>query len=494
MSSQRNTLWGRRANALAAALPKSDLHPESVRLLDCSRSTWLIACSGGADSVALTLLLWAHWPRHRDRLHLVHVNHGLRGRAATADARFVQRLAKALAVPCTVRKLEPAPEGSSTETRLRSRRLAVFQQVGKAMRARYLLTGHHRDDRAETLLLRLARGSGSDGLAAPRPVHRHRDGLTCVRPLLTVGRGELQARLTRLRIPWREDNTNTDPGLTVRNRLRQEILPAWQAAEPERSLSRGLAASAHRLQADAEALDQWANQVLNDWGEPTPERALNRDSLAALPEAILRRVLPAWVRRVTGTVRSLPPAILDAWLQAVPAGDPGWTVLTLSPDWQLIRNPGRFRLDATTPAGPWPAGWAGTLEPDGRLVLPDGACLEAESVRLTAGCRCSIRSGAVDPRSSAWLAATALADGALQVRARLPGDRYRSLGAPGDRKLKNHLIDAKIPQRERDRLPVVLDKRDRILWVPGLPPVARGALQSRTRRAVRLTYRPPGTA
>ncbi|MBS0442913.1 MAG: tRNA lysidine(34) synthetase TilS, partial [Proteobacteria bacterium] len=158
--------WARCAAEVAAALPRERLHP-AVRAWTATaspRAPWAVALSGGADSVCLLLLLWAHWPERRGRLKALHFNHRLRGAESRRDAAFCARLCAALGVPLVVGDWTEARAGAS-EAEARTARHAFF-----ARQARVLWCGHQQDDIAETMFMRIARGSGTGGLAAPRPV------------------------------------------------------------------------------------------------------------------------------------------------------------------------------------------------------------------------------------------------------------------------------------------------------------------------------------
>jgi tRNA(Ile)-lysidine synthase len=246
-----------------------------------------VAFSGGADSLALLLLLWAHWPEHRARLVALHFNHRLRGAAADADERFCRRVCRGLGVRVRVGRWKNRRSGASEEE-ARTARFAFFDRTMLRIGARALWLGHQQDDIAETMLMRLARGSGTAGLAAPRPVQRVGSQLR-VRPLLTVKKEEVVARLRESRIPWREDRTNAGR-MYFRNRVRHQVLPAWQKAA-ERDVLAGVALARERLEEDDSALDAWVEE-LRPWGRGG---VLNVAILQNRPRALARRALHRWL-------------------------------------------------------------------------------------------------------------------------------------------------------------------------------------------------------
>lgn len=140
-----------------------------------------VAVSGGADSVYLLLALWAD-EALRPRLRVLHYNHRVRGEAADGDAAFVQALSAALGVACVVGVRRGI--GLASEAELRSARLEFFAQQRVALGLRVIATAHHLDDVVESMLMRLARGAGLAGLAAPREWQTFRDGHAHWRPLI----------------------------------------------------------------------------------------------------------------------------------------------------------------------------------------------------------------------------------------------------------------------------------------------------------------------
>lgn len=199
----------------------------------------LVACSGGADSIALLRLLHAanqseHWGW---TLLVGHVNHGLRGKASDADERFVEQLALALGLTCTSVRL--ALPRDASEDMARRQRFRALAEMAKRQRALGAVLGHHADDQAETVLMRILRGCGLDGLAgmAPRATVGGAAGaggvgaVTVYRPLLGFRRVELREFLAEIGQQWREDASNDSPRF-LRNRLRNEVLPGLAELQP----------------------------------------------------------------------------------------------------------------------------------------------------------------------------------------------------------------------------------------------------------------------
>jgi tRNA(Ile)-lysidine synthetase-like protein len=229
-------------------------HVEEARLFANAR-TLVVAHSGGSDSTAL-LLLTAPWASPRGvAVMSAHVAHGLRGEAGDEDARFCARLAATLSVRftlCSVDVPSGRRKGESLEAAARRLRYAALLTLSHGLGDAPVLTGHTRDDQAETVLLHLERrlGRGRGGI---RP-HRG-DGV--VRPLLPFSRAELREFLAERGVPFREDETNANEGF-ARNRIRRSVLPEMEGKDPGRTvrLARAGAKWGERLDALDRRLDE----------------------------------------------------------------------------------------------------------------------------------------------------------------------------------------------------------------------------------------------
>jgi tRNA(Ile)-lysidine synthase len=277
--------WEARARELAAALPRAKLHPTVLAWAQaCARrTTWSVAFSGGADSLVLLLLLWAHWPERRRWLRGVHFNHRLRGRASQADEKFCAAVCVALGVKFVGGTWSAAHKGAS-EAEARAARMRFLHTQGRT-----LWLGHQQDDIAETMLMRLARGSGTAGLAAPRPVNTLSGGRVHLRPLLTLKKTEIVRALRSAKVPWREDQSNAR-GYYFRNRVRHDVLPAWVEAAQRDALA-GAAHARELLEEDDMALEVW----LRSLGTLRSDGSLSLTKLAGKPRGLVRRALHQWL-------------------------------------------------------------------------------------------------------------------------------------------------------------------------------------------------------
>ncbi|HJZ21535.1 MAG TPA: tRNA lysidine(34) synthetase TilS [Bradyrhizobium sp.] len=257
----------------------------------------LLAVSGGPDSIAL-MWLAARWRRalaRGPRLIAVTIDHGLRAEAK-AEARDVARLARALDLPHRTLRWTGAKPKSGLPAAARAARYRLLAQAARSSGATHILTAHTLDDQAETVLMRMLRGSGIAGLAAMAS-ETEREGVRLARPLLQVPKSQLIATLRKAGIAFADDPTNRDLNFT-RPRLR-ELMPALAAEGGDaRNLAR-LAARLARANAAVEVLADGAERYLALRDGKTVPGGFDCDAkaFAAMPEEIRLRLLKRAIDR-----------------------------------------------------------------------------------------------------------------------------------------------------------------------------------------------------
>jgi tRNA(Ile)-lysidine synthase len=254
---------------------------------------YLIGVSGGRDSVALLdALINAGYLR----LIVCHLDHQLRGRASTADAKFVKTLASKLKLDCEIGRSDVAAAArrtkQSTETAGRNARYDFFARIARRRRCRTIFLGHHADDLVETFLLNLFRGAGPAGLSAMRPVTtRPLNGvpLTIVRPLLGIRRAEIDSYIRERRLKYRDDLSN-DSAAPMRNRVRHRIIPYI-----EKQLGRKVVPPLWRAATIAADEAEWADALVDSTVEESRDLAVRE--LREQPRALQRRMIQRWLQR-----------------------------------------------------------------------------------------------------------------------------------------------------------------------------------------------------
>ncbi len=265
------------------------------------RHRLLLAVSGGADSAALLCAFARTVPR--ENLLALHVNHQLRGAESDGDAAFCVRLAERYNVPLKVESIDPAEmrlaaarEGG-LEAGARAIRYSLLLRGAESFGARYVLTAHHADDQVETVLCRLFRGSGIDGLAGMSRFRPLSEAVVLARPFLSRTRDELTAYLNRLGQPWRVDSSNDSPDF-LRNRIRHELVPLLRDMFPGKAESSVLKLASHASRMK-EFLEMRLDEALGTDGEGFSADAAGRVTLTA---ELLARIdpflLPVLFRRL----------------------------------------------------------------------------------------------------------------------------------------------------------------------------------------------------
>jgi tRNA(Ile)-lysidine synthase len=430
---------GTRKSTRAPESRREDLVAHARRALDAclpAGSRIAVGLSGGRDSVVLLDLMRRACAARGDALRAIHVHHGLHP-DADAWARYCRGLCRAQGVALRVARVTvDRASGLGLEAAARAARHAVYARL----RVDAVVLGHHADDQAETVLLRLLRGAGVHGLAgmaaqraAPGPAPR------LIRPLLDVPRARIEAWAAQHGLAWVEDPANVDPSHD-RNAVRHELLPAIERrfGAARTMLAR---AAAHAREAAA-LLDDLAAQ---DARSALAGDALSARALRALSGARARNLLRWWL---AGHDLPYPSAAaLAELLRQLTARGPG-----ASTSVQFAGAAIRRRYDAITvepaalPAAlPATRAWHGERE----LRFPEtGVALRLRRVRGDG-------------------IALARLDGPLEFRARRGGERLRPDARRPRRALKNLFREAAVAAIDRDRVPL-LWCGERLVWVAGI--------------------------
>lgn len=456
---------------VSATAPTGDARTDAcIREMQTCGALVAVAFSGGADSTLALLRSLALFSR--EKVIALHFHHGVRGDAADADLAHCLRLAERLGIRL-VHEIRPAGSPAD-ENSMRRDRLAFFDRACVATGASALIQGHHADDVAETLLMRIGRGSGSGGLAAPRPVSSLPSGIPILRPLLGIRKTDILAHLESAGVGWRHDDSNDSPDFATRNRIRLRVAPAWESALPGNAVA-GAARTRALLQEDDDALGAMAELRLAAMGTPE-NNSLDWGAPAERPPAaVVRRMLHRIFSHRSPDFTPSAPAV-DAMVAAIVAGDTH--TLSLGHD-RFARLDGRRLVFETR---------APTAEPRAPALLPvPGAVFWPDGANLAIAASAEQNDGALATRVTAALA------GPLTCSARRRGDSYRPAGAPGSQKLQDAMVNRKTPAGLRDAIPVVRSG-DEIVWAPGLLPAEKYSVDAWEKRALRLTWTPPPTA
>ena len=434
----------------------------------------LVAVSGGADSVALLHILVAL----EYHVEIAHLDHQTRGGESRADADFVREMASGLGLPCHIESRAVAQDaresGESFEAYARQERYAFLCRVARERKCDALATGHHRDDQAETVLMRLLRGAGPSALAGIPPV-RMEEGVRIIRPLIECARTEIQDWLRSRGVPWREDASNEDTQF-LRNRIRHELIPALQDAYNPR-LPEALCRTAEALRQDASLLDPMAEEAFAE-SYLSPGR-IERERFRALHESLQRRCMLLLARRFG--VELSHGNVLDG-AAYIRGGETG-SQFPFGPE-HLLYNGRTYtevvatdqNVDAAAKTAPLQV--PGTAEAMG-YVFTCRFLGQLPKEDLAAYCT---------PQRQVFDADAIR--GPVSVRGRRDGDRFAPLGLGGSKKLQDYFVDVGLPAPRRATHPLVV-VGERILWVVGYAIDESAAVSRDTKRILEIEVRTP---
>lgn len=443
MGSSRN-LPGVEAGASAGSVVVVHEAVDSALRRLASGDCLVVAFSGGVDSTVLLDAVAQRWPH--DGIVAWHVHHGLQPQADDWLAHCAREAAR-LGVRFGAARLEVAPpRGANLEAWARERRYAALWDAVAHTGSRALLTAHHADDQLETVLMRLARGSGPAALGGMHPAQR-RAGGWLLRPLLSVGREEIVEYAQARSLAWIDDPMNEDESF-LRVALRTRVIPELAKAAP--SLRANVLRSAGWLRASGAALRELAEYDLREVGIAPGARVIDRRRLAALPAARRRLAVRAWL----DSLGASPPsrARLAEWISQMLLGGSAHAQF-VHEHWRFRRYRDRVSVEPVGAAGEAAAPqafsfrWRG--EPE--IGLPGWG-----------GALCFVPTARRDAPAADWLARQP-----LEVRAARSGQRLRPHYPGPGRSLKNLFQERGIAPHLRARMPA-LHAEEHLLFVAGI--------------------------
>ncbi len=479
----------------------------------------LAAVSGGADSVCLVLAL----KELGYEVSAVHVEHGIRGEESLADCAYVQALCRKYQIPLSVKHVDAvsaARDGSmSLEEAARAERYRAIRLAAEEMGIGCVATAHHLSDQAETVLWNLIRGSSVGGLGGIRPLRKDK-GLTLIRPLILCERSMIESYLTEKGVIWRTDRTNEDVTIT-RNAIRLEVMPLLDRLNA--GAASHIASAASDLRDVDEYLEEqtdavWSRAVMEAGDGREKDLTLDRNYLASCPRVLRLRVIRRAIARCCGGMKDISRKHVEALerlcgsdcghMASLPdaltaVSEDGILRLTRDMNEEFYAGPGTCGRGTADPAvtGGYSAaelnvtgghGAAASVVTDKEGILADCVLLDRSGTYAFPG-RAGIYvkaeyitwTGAEVPkkRYTKYLAYDTMS-ACLTMRTRRPGDYLIVNREGGRRKLKDYLIDEKVPRSRRDRL-LLITQGSHVLWVIGMR-ISEGAKVSEGKKAVRV--------
>jgi len=433
----------------------------------------LVGVSGGPDSVALLHVLFQLTPHYDLKLGIAHLNHGLRGKEADADAAFVATLARHFDLPVYIQKRDihqcRIDEKLSLEEAARQIRYAFYYEVAEKNGFNKIALGHQADDNAEHMLMYLFRGSGPLGLSGIPPIRSGR----IVRPLIRLTRSEIENYLDAVGLDYVTDRSNIDPKF-IRNKIRHHLLPLLIS-----SYNPKLIEILNRLADIMRSEEQWINDTTQRMFKDAmvsrePEAlALSIPQLNRNQRAARRRLIRMAVETVKGDLRRINFGHIESSLKLLEKQKayvhldlPGCISVRKKGDLLIVtreKSYGRhlnLKRDSSEDCSfnyviPEPG-----VPPATVCVKEAGVQLEFSKTRME-----NIPDIRKAGQQVAFFDMNRLVF-PLILRNFKPGDRFRPLGMVGTQKVKDFFINQKVPRSNRRSCPILLS-RDNIIWIVG---------------------------
>jgi tRNA(Ile)-lysidine synthase len=461
------------------------------------------AVSGGQDSCAILHLFVRLRDERQFPLYAAHLHHGFRGADADADAAFVRAFAESLGVPCFLEK-QDVPERArrlhrSAQEAARQARFTFLERIAASVTptntppARIAL-GHTADDHAETVLLNLLRGTGTEGLRGMRPQNDMPHPR--IRPLLAFSRADTEEYCRRHAIPFRVDASNTSRHYT-RSRLRHDLLPHL-ADTYNPNIRQALLRLSEIAGDESDYLEAIAQQHLTALcvHRSAERMAITRDGLRGLPRAMQRRVLRLALLQFRGELTDVTFRAIERFLQGLALPETALLSETLphsagTDTLRLHLDPQTLSIQRTAPEHQ-PRDLCTPLQIPGITNLPEwnlqieGTLLSRDALPTTLTTLAETSGNKVTAQY-VWMSAEAL-HFPLTLRNRRTGDRFQPFGMAGSRKVQDILTDHKVPRAERGTVPILTDSVG-IVWVVGHIASERTRILPTTERILALVLR-----
>lgn len=402
----------------------------------------VVAVSGGPDSIALLHVLNALKEEWALTLYVCHLNHMLRGEDADADANYVKEFADALGIKSYIFTRDitgyAKEHQMGFEEAAREARYALFDYVMEQTGANKIAVGQNMNDQAETVLMRLFRGAGLEGLTAIKTQRDH-----VIRPLLHVDRKTIERYIEAHQLTTRLDKTNLESDYT-RNKIRLELIPYIQEHFNEQVIER-LHETSRLLNVDRDYIDAQVKQVMRE--QIIDAKKIPLSVLSKLHPALFSRVLRELIFLHAGTLKEIGAYHIKSLMALIEQAKHGTKMIIKDHVFEICYETLMIYKDHND-----------TMEKTsfviGEVFEYNGQCIESLQLPVANRDKDSITID-VDKIK-----------GQLYVRTRLPGDRFKPLGMTGQKKLSNFFIDMKIPAPKRDDILLLCDE-DSIIWVVG---------------------------
>ena len=437
----------------------------------------VVAVSGGPDSMALLHILYCIRMKYSLYIHVAHLNHMMRGEESEVDTQYVRDYCISCNIPYTIRYGDinsiSKEEGVSIEEAGRKVRYELFSDIAREITASKIALAHNLNDQAETMLMRIMRGTGLDGLCGIKPV---RDNLY-IRPFINTPRYEIEEYCTLNNLNPRIDSTNLEP-IYMRNKIRLELIP-YIKENYNQGIENSLAGMSRLLREDNDFIDDYANTVYKDLVKDNNNKlSIDIISLKNLNNAIKKRVIRKAIEGVNGSLVGIESKHIELILAILERGSTG-SAVDLPGSIKAIISYNNLNIIKTS----WEPSsiFAHILRIPGTTSIHEiKSCMEASLIN---GSFCGNYNDNIYIK---YFDYDKIKD-SVYIRNRRVGDYIIPFGMNGRKKIKDIFIDNKIPREERENIPLVAVGNE-IIWVVGYYINNNYKIDNSTKKILKLEF------
>lgn len=443
----------------------------------------VVSVSGGPDSTSLLFALNSLKKEFNIELYCAHFNHRIRGRESDQDEEYVRNLARRLRIPFAAESKDTKAFAKknkfSLEQAARELRYDFLLRTAKGMGADKIATGHTRDDQAETLLMRLLRGSGLRGLRAIPPARRLSSKITVIRPFIDTSRKDINAYLKTKKIKARLDSSNTKT-VFLRNRLRNKLIPHIEQYY-SKQFKDILARTASVMSADYEYLLKQQTNAFKRIASFKKDKCVSipLKSFNSLDLSLKMGIVRLAIKSIKGDLRSIDYKHWEGIEKLILKGKVN----------SLVHLPGGLCVRRRANSIVFEIRGVKTIKdklPVSFLIKVPGKTKIIDKLSMVSSVLKGRGRGFSGSRNIECFDSDKIAF-PLTARSRMPHDRIRPLGMKKYKRIKQIFIDEKIKARRRPKVPIIIDATGKILWVCGIRMSEDFKITPATKRTLKLT-------